>query len=409
MPTTIPPDDLKRFVQLLRGYLTKAGRRQRELADASHVTESLLSKVLNGKAAPGLAGFCDFQAPFLVAHGGITQARQVREMAALLGGELDEVRLLRIAKDVEQLRISELDTFFLRDVAEAFRQTIPAALNQAETDPTAATEPTESAKSVASGASDDSGAETGPDGPEGRPSASPDDALSAALAAWQDVLHDVGQPALADMLDPDEVIAAVLEWASRQSDPQLAAYIWDWFGAPAEFAHLQQRARLDFMLQSLDRQVTWNQLEWKWLNYVLVETARRHAGGSQPSPSQLLAFALDLGRVAFEAVKADDRKTPHLTVNLASFARKLPMALVTSWNWLSSIAQNGLVRLSISPDGVCQFASREEAEFLAAQYLIHSGTDETLLQIARNCGRPFRRAHSGGSHPAFHRPGRGRG
>src|ERR1700674_5579275 len=125
MPTDIPPDDLKRFVQLLRGYLAKTGRKQRALADASHVTESMLSKVLKGKAQPNPAVFCDFQAPFLVAHGGITQARQVREMAALLGRELDETRLNRIAKDVEELKIPELDSFFLRDVAVAFRQTIP--------------------------------------------------------------------------------------------------------------------------------------------------------------------------------------------------------------------------------------------------------------------------------------------
>ena len=82
MPKTVDPE---RYVQLLRGYLAKTGRKQRELADASHVTESMLSKVLKGKAQPNLGNFRRFQAAFLVAQGGITQARQVREMAALLG------------------------------------------------------------------------------------------------------------------------------------------------------------------------------------------------------------------------------------------------------------------------------------------------------------------------------------
>ena len=61
----------------LRGYLKKSGRKQGELARASNVTESMLSKVLKGKAQPNLGNFCKFQAAFLVAHGGITQARQV--------------------------------------------------------------------------------------------------------------------------------------------------------------------------------------------------------------------------------------------------------------------------------------------------------------------------------------------
>ena len=54
MPKTVDPE---RFVQLLRGYLTKSGRKQAELARASHVTESMLSKVLKGKAQPNLGEF----------------------------------------------------------------------------------------------------------------------------------------------------------------------------------------------------------------------------------------------------------------------------------------------------------------------------------------------------------------
>ena len=55
------------------------------MARASNVSESMLSKVLKGKAKPSLDNFRKFQAAFLVAYGGITQARQAREMAALLG------------------------------------------------------------------------------------------------------------------------------------------------------------------------------------------------------------------------------------------------------------------------------------------------------------------------------------
>ena len=99
MPKTVDPE---RFVQLLRVYLAKTGRKQAELARASSVTASMVSKVLKGKAQPNLANFCKFQAAFLVAHGGITQARQVTQMAALLGGDLDEADLLAIAKAVER-------------------------------------------------------------------------------------------------------------------------------------------------------------------------------------------------------------------------------------------------------------------------------------------------------------------
>ena len=147
--------------------------------------------------------------------------------------------------------------------------------------------------------------------------------------------------------------------------------------------------RLDYFLQHLDAEITWNKLEWQWLNHVLVETAQRQAGGAQLSPSQLAAFVVDLGRVAFEAVKADRSRGPVLQSTWRNWPTVCPWPRRRAGRGWSHIAQTGLVRLSVSPDGLCKFASREEAEFLAAQYLIQSGADETLLEIARNGGRPF--------------------
>ncbi len=98
---------------------------------------------------------------------------------------------------------------------------------------------------------------------------------------------------------------------------------------------------------------------------------------------------MDLGRVAFEAIRADDGKSPELAIRPADLARRLPIGQAADWDWLKSIAQAGPILLSVSPDGVCWFADREEAEFLAAQYLLGTGDDETLLQITYNCGRPF--------------------
>ena len=109
----------------------------------------------------------------------------------------------------------------------------------------------------------------------------------------------------------------------------------------------------------------------------------------QLSPSQLAAFVIDLGRVAFAAVKADTVQRASVAVDLAELAQHLPMAQAISWRWLEHVAQTGLVQLSVSPDGRCLFASREEAEFLAAQYLIQTGADKTLLEIAQSGGRPF--------------------
>jgi HEAT repeats len=349
----------------------------------------MLSKVLKGKAQSNAAVFCDFQAPFLVAHGGITLARQVREMAALLGRELDEARLFRIAKDVERLTIPELDSCFLRDVAEAFRQTIPTALNETETGPAAATEPTEPAESVASGASDDSGAEPGPDIPEGQPYASPDKPLAAALVAWQSVLRDLIPPEPANTLSPDEAIAVVLEWEDQQPDPRLVDAVWEWLGWPETLEKLRQRERLDFVLRAGEGQKSWNQLEWEWLNHALAETARRQAGQAQLSPSQLLAFATDLGQVAFEAIQADTQQGARPTVDLAQRPSRWPSGQPADWHWLIPVAHAGPLRLSISAAGVCQFESREETEFLAGQYVLNAGTEQLLVGIARNCGRPF--------------------
>ena len=47
---------------------------------------------------PYLGNFRKFPTVFLIAHGGITQARQVREMAALLGSDLNEDDLKAIAQ-----------------------------------------------------------------------------------------------------------------------------------------------------------------------------------------------------------------------------------------------------------------------------------------------------------------------
>ena len=389
MPRTFDPADPKRYIQLLRGYLKKSGRKQREMADASHVSESMLSKVLKGKAKPDVDIFCKFQAAFLVAHGGITQARQVREMAALLGDNLDEDDLKAIAKAVEYVKDPELDSVRFRDRAEAFRATIPAALSATEDAASAVLAAVEPLGAVAAPAAGDPEIAAARDAASGASRDVPLD-VPAALAAWQAVLRDLIPPEPPpDTLSPDEVIAAVLDWESRQPDPEIAATVWDWLGTPASAEPFRQRMRLDYFLQHFDAESTWNKLEWQWLNHVLVETAQRQAGGAQLSPSQLAAFVVDLGRLAFEAVKADREQGTSLVVNLAELAPRLPLAQATSWTWLDHIAGSGLVRLSVSPDGICKFSSRAEAEFLAAQYLIQSGADDTLLEIARNGGRPF--------------------
>jgi transcriptional regulator with XRE-family HTH domain len=392
MPKTVDPVDPKRFVQLLRVYLTKTGRKQAELARASSVTESMVSKVLKGKAQPNPENFCKFQAAFLVAHGGITQARQVTQMAALLGRDLDEADLLAIAKRVEHFKDPEQDTVYFRDRAEAFRVTIPAALSSTENNVTAELAAVDQLGAVAPPAVGDLQAEAIPEeGPEQSTVVSenvPAD-VRTVVAAWQAVLRDLISPEPVDTLQPDEVIAAVLDWESGPVNPEVAATVWDHLGTPAASEPFRQRARLEFVLQHVTADITWNHLEWQWLNHVLVETAQRQAGGAQLSPSQLAAFVMDLGRVAFAAVKADTAQRASVAVDLAELAQHLPMAQAISWRWLEHVAQTGLVQLSVSPDGRCMFASREEAEFLAAQYLIQTGADEVLLGIVQKGGRPF--------------------
>jgi hypothetical protein len=383
MPRTAEPENLRRFAQLLRAYLTKTGRKQVELARASNWSESMLSKVLKRQATPNLGVFYRFQAPFLVAHGGITHARQVIEMAALLDGELDEADLVAIAGTVEKFKDPEQDTLYFRDRAEAFRRTISGASQQTEDAPEATAAPAV----VETG--DDLAAAPVPDALPGQPPVSAADGMAVALAEWQSVLQAVVVPAPEECLEPDEVIAAVLDWESQQPDPSAAEKMWNWLGSPETFDKLRAPARLDFVLSRCAEASTWNALEWQWLNHLVVETARRQAGSAPPSPTQLASFVTDLGRVAFEAIRADDGKTAELAVSLADLARRLPIGQAADWDWLRSIARAGPVRLSVSPEGVCRFANREEAEFLAAQYLLGTGDEETLLRIAHNCGRPF--------------------
>jgi hypothetical protein len=383
MPKPAQPENLRLFAQLLRAYLTKTIRKQVELARASNWSESMLSKVLKQQATPNLAVFYRFQAPFLVAHGGLTHARQVIEMAALLDGELDEADLVAVANAVEKFRDPEQDTLYFRDRAEAFRQTIPDAFHAAESSTEASAEP------AVVEIGDDPVATPTPDELPGQPPASAADAIPAAIAEWGAVLRDLAHPKPDELLDPDEVIAAVLDWERPQADVSITEKVWNWLGSPAVVEKLRAPARLAFVLSRCQGQVTWNALEWQRLNHVTAETARRQAGQAQLSPTQLASFVVDLGRVAFEAIRADDGKTPDLAVSLAALARRLPIGQAADWGWLTGIAQAGPIRLCVSPEGVCRFADREEAEFLAAQYLLTTGDEETLLQIAHNCGRPF--------------------
>jgi len=394
MPRSIPEENQRRFVERLEVYLTKSGRKRVELARACHWDASMVSKLLKLQARPNLAAFHKFMAPFLVAHGGITHARQVTEMAEILGGELDEADLLAVAKTVENYKDPEQDSFYFRDRADAFRQTIPAAISEQSSTPVTAVDRSETPENhfepmnleeanAASGAI----AELAPASWE--PATPTADALVAALSGWKLVLRELLKPGPNEYLDPDEIVAAVLEWESQQTDPQLAGMVWDWLGSKEIFEKLRQSARLEFVLQSCDGQKTWNQLEWQWLNHMLTETARRHSGQAQLSPSQLLSFVVDLGQVAFEAVKAHDGSTVGLAVNLADLAGRLPIIQAADWRWLQHIAEAGPIRLSVSADGTCRFDSREEAEFLAAQYLLNADWEQGLFAIARNCGRPF--------------------
>ncbi len=396
MPRSIPEENQRHFVERLEAYLTKSGRKRVELARACHWDASMVSKLLKLQARPNLAAFHKFMAPFLVAHGGIAHARQVTEMAELLGGELDEADLVAVARAVENFKDPEQDTLYFRERAEGFRKTIPDALNRTKNDAEATSKRAEALEITAEPATvetaeagDDPGATPAPGDMQVQPSESAAEVMTAAIAKWQSVLREVANPVPVETLDPDEVIAAVLEWENRQADPVIASMVWDWLGSKETFEKLRQPARLEFVLQACDGQKTWNQLEWQWLNHMLTETARRHTGQAQLSPSQLLSFVVDLGQVAFEAVKAHDENAADLAVNLADLAGRLPIIQAADWRWLQNVTQAGLLRLSVSTDGVCRFESCEEAEFLAAQYLLNGTDDKTLVGIARNCGRPF--------------------
>lgn len=259
MPKTVRPENLRRFAQLLRTYLTKTGRKQVELARASNWSESMLSKVLKRQATPNLGVFYRFQAPFLVAHGGITQALQVIEMAKLLDGELDEGELVAVAGAAEKFKDPEQDTLYFRDRAEAFRRTISDAFHQTENSPEATAE---AAGVETAETGDDPVATPELDALQGHPSASAADVKLAAMAEWQSVLQGLAPPVPDEWLEPDEVIAAVLDWESRQPDATVAEQVWDWLGSPAVLEKLRAPARLDFVLDRSQGQVTWNALEW---------------------------------------------------------------------------------------------------------------------------------------------------
>ncbi|MCC6187649.1 MAG: helix-turn-helix transcriptional regulator [Anaerolineales bacterium] len=242
MPKTAQAENLRLFAQLLRTYLTKTGRKQVELARASNWSESMLSKVLKRQATPNLGVFCRFQAPFLVAHGGITHARQVIEMAALLDGELDETDLVAIAGTVAKFKDPEQDSLYFRDRAEAFRRTISDAFHQTENSPEATAEPA-SVEAAATG--DDLVAAPAPDALQGQPPASGVD----VIVEWQSVLQGLAMPLPDEWLEPDEVIAAVLDWESRAPDATVAETVWTWLGSPETFDKLRAPARLDFVLE----------------------------------------------------------------------------------------------------------------------------------------------------------------
>jgi len=404
MPTRISEEQHQRFAELLEACLTKSGRKRMELARACHWDASLVTKILHRQARANLGVFTQFMAPFLVAYGGITQARQVLEMAELLGGELDDSDLRAVASAAERHRDLYQDQIYFRERADLFRQTISAALTRpdsAEKDLRPDSQPNTSVAATANNATgtlpplqstvgnaptDDviPSSTSDAEAPEERKQA-----LDTALAHWQAVLRDVVAPSPGDELDPDEVIATVLEWESQLADPEIARSVWGWLGELGRFEKLQQKPRLAFVLGRCDKTASWNRLEWEWLDSLLVETARRHAGQTQISPRHLAGFVADLGQVAFEAIKHSDGKASSLGVNLNELRSALPIGQGANWDWLRHIAQVGPIRLDLQQDGVCQFVSREEAEFLAAHYLLQEATEADLQRLVQNSGRPF--------------------
>lgn len=385
MPKKIPPENQKRFAELLETYLSKSGRKQKELAKACQWDQSMITKILKLQARPNLSIFHKFMAPFLVAHGGITHAHQVIEMAELLGGELDESDLETIAKAAERHKDPNQSQLYFRDRADRFRQTIAAALSTSQ--------PSGQDAAVITAAEDRREQLFIPppqtDLTEVEPVLSQAEKAANTLAQWEAVVQDLLPSTPDNELDADEVIAIVLDWESQLADPAIANQVWDWLGMQDRLEKLCQRFRLEFVLERYNEQITWNRLEWEWLDHILVEAARRHSGQAQLLPSQLAAFALDLGQIAFEAFKRDDGKAPYLTINLQEAQRNLPVVQGANWGWLQHVAQTGPIQLVISEEGDCQFVSREEAEFLSAQYVLNLPSDEVLKGIVQNSGRPF--------------------
>ncbi len=402
MSKRISKKNQRRFVELLDTYLTKSGRKKVELARACHWDASMVTKIMKLDARPSLAVFHQFMAPFLVAQGGITHARQVIEMAKLLGGELDEADLLAVADAAERHEDPYQSQFHFRERADKFRRTIQAAWTQPEpatSDTEPGSHPIPQAVTVEAGTEEISTLqETASieieDEPVPAPTAQAEPiqdrtpAPAEALAGWRSLLNTVVPPP-DEELDLDEVIAILLEWESQLADREIARPVWDWLGDEIRSEKLRQKSRLEFVLRRYDGTTTWNRLEWEWLDWLVSETARRHAGQAQLSPRQLASFVADLGQIALEAVKQSDGKGPSLAVNLNAVRSNLPLAQGATWDWLRRIAQVGPIRLSLQGSDVCQFISREEAEFLAAQYLLQEASDDDVRRIVQNSGRPF--------------------
>lgn len=395
MPQRIPEENQRRFAELLESYLTKSGRKRVELARACHWDASMVTKILRLQARPNLAVFIQFMAPFLVANGGITHARQVIEMVELLGGALDETDLQTIATTAERIQDPLQNQSYFRDRATAFRQTISTDLNNMTAVMETSTELTtrtgfgvEVAQAV--------GAELETTEVELASTVAEPDLAEVAptrdrpriLAEWQAVVSQHVPTKPDEWLEPDEVIAAVLERESQLADSALAETMWNWLGQAKRAEKLRQKTRLEFVLKRFNADRTWNQLEWEWLDWVVAETARRNTGQAQLSPRQLASFIADLGQIAFEAVKQNDGKALPLTVDLNDARSTLPVTQGATWDWLRRVAELGPVSMTIT-DNTCQFASRDEAEFLAAQYLLEAASDDDINRIVKNAGRPF--------------------
>ncbi len=395
MPKRILEENQRRFAELLEASLAKSGRKRVELARACHWDASMVTKILKLQARPGLAIFLQFMAPFLIANGGMTHARQVIEMAELLSGELDETDLNTIVTAAERQPDSFQSRSYIRDRANTFRQTIVIALSDAASAKAISTELADRtgfgvppARTIAT---EPATSEIESESPATEPDSvvvTPTQDWPRVLAEWRAVVREFPPMAHSDELEPDEVIAAVLEWESQLTDPALAGIMWNWLGVGKHQEQLRQRSRLELVLKRFNGNRTWNQLEWEWPDWVVAETARRNSGQAQLSPRQMTSFVADLGQIAFEAVKQNDGQTLPLTINLNDARPRLPVTQSATWDWLRHVAELGPVRLSVT-DSVCQFVSRDEAEFLAAQYLLEVASDDDIQRMVKNAGRPF--------------------